>query len=255
MAAHIIIVDNDDAMREFLTLTLHDEGWQVFGYPYAHVDQVVLEQLHPDLIILDFNIRDGGTGWELLQLLKMEDTTANIPILIMTTTVHLSAEIQGYLSARNISIVHKPFDLDKFLPLVQITLTLESQASVILSSDHILPILVVEDTKDLRETLATVLQLEGYQVVTADNGLLALAAVYNAEYCLILLDIAMPIMDGFEFLKIYDQQLMLHIPVIILSGEADILTKTLPSFVVDVLPKPFEINQVLQVVEKYAQLV
>ena len=44
--------------------------------------------------------------------------------------------------------------------------------------------------------------LEGFQVATADNGLLALEAVYTAEHCLIFLDIQMPIMDGLEFLKI-----------------------------------------------------
>ena len=72
----------------------------------------------------------------------------------------------------------------------------QAKPGVVLSRDRSFPILVVEDTEDLREGLATVLRLEGYHVVTADNGLLALDAVYDAEYCLILLDIAMPIMDG-----------------------------------------------------------
>src|SRR5207248_7469114 len=97
--------------------------------------------------------------------------------------------------------------LDIFLPLVQNTLILASQAGTISSSNHSLPILVVEDSESLREALTTVLGLEGYPVVTAVNGLLALDAVSHADYCLILLDIAMPVMDGFEFLVAYGRQL------------------------------------------------
>ncbi len=252
MEARIVVIDNDDSMQKLFAACLNDAAWEVLSCDYAHIDLSSLKQLRPDLIILAFNQPDGGRGWEFLQLLKMEDTTANIPILI-TTAFRLSAEMRGYLLTRYIRVVDEPFDLDSFLLLVRHTLTLASQAGVIFSSHRTLPILVVEDTEDLRETLTTVLGLEGYQVVTADNGLLALDAVYNAEYCLILLDIAMPIMDGFEFLRVYDRQQRPHIPVVILSGEQDILTRVLPSFVLDVLPKPFEISQLLRVVEKYAQ--
>jgi DNA-binding response OmpR family regulator len=83
----------------------------------------------------------------------------------------------------------------------------------------------------------------------------ALNAVSEAEHCLILLDIDMPIMNGFEFLTAYERQLRPHTPVIILSGEQNILTRVLPAFVIGVIPKPFEIRQLLDAVEKYAQRV
>lgn len=112
---------------------------------------------------------------------------------------------------------------------------------------------MVDDTEVLRSAIETILQLEGYLVVTADNGLGALDALAHGEYCLILLDIAMPIMDGFEFLKAYDLQLRSHSPVIIISGEENIQLSALPSFVMDVISKPFDISHLLQAVEKYAQ--
>ncbi len=253
MAARIILIDNDKAVREFLTLGLTDEGWEVFSYAYAQIDLAALKQLHPDLFILDFNVRDSGTGWEFLQLLKMEDTTANLPILIITTAFQLPAEVKGYLLARHISVTQKPFELDLFIPLVQNTLDLASQAGLILSGARSLPILVVEDDEAMREALAIILRLEGYQVVTAGDGLVALNAVSHAEHCLILLDMVMPIMDGFEFLKAYEWQQRPHTPVVILSGEEDLLIRTLPPFVIDVIFKPYEISHLLQVVEKYAQ--
>jgi len=253
MAARIVVIDNDAGIREFLAFGLKDEGYQVSTYAYAAINLAALDQLMPDLIILDFNVRDGGIGWELLQLLKMDDTTANIAILITTTLVDVSAELRDYLFTRFIRVVDKPFDLDIFLPLVKKTLELAGQAGTLFSSDRRLPILVVEDTEDLRETLTTILRLEGYPVVTADNGLLALDAVSRADYCLILLDIAMPVMDGFEFLAAYDQQLRPHTPVIITSGEPDSVVKALPSFVIGVLRKPYGISNLLALVKKYAQ--
>lgn len=252
MTARIIVIDNDAGIREFLTFSLNDEGYQVFAYDYAGIDLAALEQLKLDLIILDFNIRDGGTGWELLQLLKMDEATANIPVLVITTSVNVPAELRDYLFTRFIRIVDKPFDLDIFLPLVQKTLQLAGQAGTLFSSDRSLPILVVEDGESLREALTTVLRLEGYTVVTADNGLLALAAVSRADHCLILLDMAMPVMDGFEFLAAYGRQLRPHTPVIIISGHLGGATGGLPPFVIDVLPKPFEVGHLLALVKKYA---
>ena len=138
------------------------------------------------------------------------------------------------------------------MTLVQKTLTQASQAGEIFSGNPTLPILLVDDTEDLRDTVTTILRLEGYRIVTAYDGLVALDTLYHADYSLVLLDIAMPIMNGFEFLSAYDQQLRPHTPVIILSAEPDIRSRVLPSFVVDVLPKPFEIKSLLSRVEKFA---
>ena len=139
------------------------------------------------------------------------------------------------------------------IALVQKTLTQASQRRAIYSDDRTLPILVVDDNDELRDSTTLVLRMEGYRVVTAYNGLVALDTVSRADYCLILLDIAMPVMNGYEFLKAYQQQLRPHTPVILVSAERDILTHVLPLFVVEVLPKPFSIHQLLGLVGMYAQ--
>jgi DNA-binding response OmpR family regulator len=252
MAARIVVVDKDESMRQLFILCLRGEGWQVFGYNYADVDLFSLKKLQPDLIILAFNKQDDGLGWEFLQSVKMENATAKIPIVIRTA-FRLSPDMRVFLSTQYIQVISEPFDLDPFLVLIQHTLALASQARVIFSSTDILPILVVEDTEFLRETLTVILRFEGYQVMTATDGQLALDAIYLADYCLILLDVAMPVMDGLEFLRLYDQQLRPHTPVIILSGQVDIGIQALPSFVVDVIPKPYKIEHLLQMVKTYAQ--
>ncbi|MEP6986020.1 MAG: response regulator, partial [Chloroflexota bacterium] len=90
-------------------------------------------------------------------------------------------------------------------------------------------------------------------VVTADNGLVALDTVSRADHCLILLDMMMPVMNGLEFLRAYEQQPRPHAPVIVLSAEQDIRSRGLPAFVVDVLPKPFPIAHLLSRVSEFAQ--
>ncbi len=253
MEIRIVHIDDDEITRDMLTLAIKREGWLLFSYPYARVKLVPLEQIRPDLIILDFALHDGGEGWEFLQFLKMDDATAKIPIMVITTPFRLSADIKAYLLTRYIKILHKPFDRDMFVPLISKTLTEASQRSLIFSGDPTLPILLVDDDEDFRDTIANVLRLEGYRVVTAYNGQVALDTISRADYSLILLDIDTPIMNGYQFLSAYDRQLRPHTPVIIASGETDIQSHVLPSFVVDVLSKPYLIKKLLNLVEKYAQ--
>lgn len=253
MGKRIVIIDNDERICELFARPVQEKGWQISNYSYANYDLATVEQDNPDLIIIDFSLRDGGGGWEILQLLKMENETAKIPILITTALFQLSASVQDYLVTRFITVARKSLDSETFIALVHKTLEQASQSTSLFLGDRTLPILLVDDTEDIREDITTVLRMEGYRVVTADNGLVALDRVSRADYCLILLDIDMPVMNGFEFLSAYERQLRPHSPVIIVSGHQDVRFNSLPIFVVDTLPKPFSIDPLLAAVGKYAQ--
>ncbi len=253
MTTRIVVVDSNADMRELLSFALEPEGLQVLSYAYAQIKLTTLATLYPDLIILNFSPEEEGVGWELLQLLKMGTATARIPILITTNALWLSAEIRNYLLTRYIRVVQMPFDLTTFPALVQRTLAQAKQAGELFISNHPLPVLVVDDTDEIRENITTFLELENYPVASAGDGLAALKAVSEADHSLILLDIHMPIMNGFEFLSAYDRQLRPHTPVIIISSESHFPEQTLPSFVVDVLPKPFLMKALLIRGESYAR--
>ena len=82
------------------------------------------------------------------------------------------------------------------------------------------PILIVDDHEDIRETLAEVLQIEGYPVATAINGLEALNYLKaHPSVCIIVLDLTMPVMNGWDFRRhqLQDPRLA-QIPVVIVSG-------------------------------------
>jgi CheY-like chemotaxis protein len=251
--ALIVVIENDKLMQKVFSLTLNSRGWDVFTYSYADIDIPSLSQLHPDLIILDFKEPLSKRAWSFLQMLKMDDTTAKIPILITATLNVMTVELRAYLALQYIQIVYMPFDLGSFTEIIQRILSLASEPKVRFSNNRTLPILVVEDNEDLRDSLTTILNLEGYQVVSANNGLLALEAVYKAEHSLIFLDIQMPVMDGYEFLKLYARQLRRHNPIILLSADTTVRSRVFPTFVVDIISKPYEINDLLKSTEKYAQ--
>jgi CheY-like chemotaxis protein len=87
-------------------------------------------------------------------------------------------------------------------------------------------ILLVEDDPDVRYSVTLVLQNEGYDVATAGDGREALEVLRRAAPALILLDLMMPVMDGFEFRvrQMQDPELA-RIPVIIFSGGSDLERK------------------------------
>jgi len=114
-------------------------------------------------------------------------------------------------------------------------------------------VLVVEDDRDLGLTLADILEMAGFPVVTATDGRLALAYLRDAPTpCVILLDLMMPGMDGWEFRRrqLQDPELS-KIPVIIASGLNDL--RLSPEFDgVDALfRKPYEVPHLLEVVRRY----
>jgi two-component system chemotaxis response regulator CheY len=110
-------------------------------------------------------------------------------------------------------------------------------------------ILIVEDDKDIRETLQYALELEGYDVQTAANGSDALHFLKkNHSPQLILLDLMMPIMNGWEFLEAIKTESKLScIPVIVITaaGEAAARTVDVKAFI----KKPIELESLLDTVQ------
>lgn len=104
-------------------------------------------------------------------------------------------------------------------------------------------ILIIEDEPDLRDTMCDLLQLEGYAVLSAANGIEGLAALEDAGTpCLILLDLMMPEMDGWQFLEALRSRPSL--PVVVVSAIAE-LSEVADRYGCEVLKKPVKIDQLL----------
>ncbi len=117
--ARILVVNDTQEILELFRLLLEDEGYEVMlsSFPIQKVTEI--EQMHPDLIILDFVFGDQKSGWQMLQMLKMWSSTASIPIIVCTAATQLVREQEGYLVSKGVHVVYKPFDIDELLAAVK----------------------------------------------------------------------------------------------------------------------------------------
>jgi CheY-like chemotaxis protein len=116
------------------------------------------------------------------------------------------------------------------------------------------PVLVVEDDADTRHMVEAYLTFQGVPVVTAENGAEALAALSAHRPSLILLDLSMPVMDGWRFReeqrRLADDGLA-AIPVVVVSALADQERHVARIGAVDVIPKPVDFDRMLDAVHRF----
>jgi CheY-like chemotaxis protein len=112
-------------------------------------------------------------------------------------------------------------------------------------------ILVVEDDPAVLQALAIVLEQEGYEVATAGNGREAMAALERRRPDLILLDLWMPVMNGWEFLDRLrgDSSLLSDLPVIAVTADAAAAARGLP--VQAVVTKPMDVDVLLAEIRRH----
>ena len=117
-------------------------------------------------------------------------------------------------------------------------------------------ILVVEDDTSIRDMLTDVLEDEGYHVICAANGCEALVQLRERQPPphLILLDLMLPHMDGWDFCEEWRRDPHLaDIPVVIISASNHIKQRQIPCDIAACLAKPFELDRLLDIVERYAR--
>lgn len=114
-------------------------------------------------------------------------------------------------------------------------------------------VLVVEDTMALRQLLVLALTDEGYTVHAAVHGAHALQVLEILAPCLILLDLRMPVMDGHAFARAYRarEDADAHIVVMTAEFQPGELEEVAP---VQIIPKPFDLEEILPVVEQWVQV-
>lgn len=119
MAQRILVIDDTQEILDLLHTILEKHGYEVHEARYIFEDLHEIEQLHPDLIILDFMIGKQNEGWHMLQALKTYQPTASIPVMITSVALSLAREQQNYFQQRNIPSLPKPFDVDYLLQTVR----------------------------------------------------------------------------------------------------------------------------------------
>jgi PAS domain S-box-containing protein len=185
-AATVLVVDDDGAVRDLMQRFLSKEGFRVETAADGAEGMRLAREIQPDVITLDV-MMPGMDGWAVLSALKAGPDTHDIPVIMLTI---VDDKNLGYaLGAAD--YVTKPMDRDRLLAVVKKYGREKQPGSV----------LVVEDDPLTREMMRRLLEKEGWEVREAANGRLALEAMAQQRPELILLDLMMPEMDGFEFVQ------------------------------------------------------
>lgn len=110
-------------------------------------------------------------------------------------------------------------------------------------------ILVVDDDTSILETVTAILELEDYTVTTAINGVEALRAVEEERPALVLLDMRMPVMDGWGFVRELEQR-GIRLPIVVMTAAQDARRWATEIGAAGFLAKPFELPDLLSTVER-----
>jgi signal transduction histidine kinase/CheY-like chemotaxis protein len=200
----VLVIDDDPVVLDLMERFLTKEGFAVKTAANGKDGIALAATLRPAAITLDV-MMPGMDGWAVLSALKADPATAAIPVIMVT--INDNKEMGFALGAAD--YLSKPVDWSRLAGLVKQ-----------MGNNSSRQVLIVEDEPGTREMLERTLKKEGWTISSAENGRVALEKIAQAKPSLILLDLMMPEMDGFEFLN----QLRHHkdwqdIPVIVLTAK------------------------------------
>ena len=201
----VLIIDDEQAIHEMLGEEFAVEGYHVLHASGGREGLRIAKDLSPDVIALDIIMPDID-GWSVLKELKSDSNLRHIPVVMMTI---LGDREMGYaLGAAD--YITKPFDRDAIVEAIK----------RIHRGNGVSDVLVVDDDPKSRDLLRRSLVRTGYRVAEAENGLEAIAALEHMSPSVILLDLMMPGMDGFEVLeRLRHVPAWQDIPVIIVTAK------------------------------------
>jgi signal transduction histidine kinase/DNA-binding response OmpR family regulator len=184
--ALVLVIDDDPHVRDLVSRQLIKDGYRVAVAATGEEGLEMAGRLKPDAIALDVHL-PGMDGWTVMTALKANAALAHIPVIFLTATDDRSL---GYALGA----------ADYLVKPVSAELLLETVARHIAAPGNGLA-LVVDDDPAAREILSRLLEAKGWRTVEAENGQAALQALVRETPRLILLDLMMPVMDGFTFLE------------------------------------------------------
>jgi PAS domain S-box-containing protein len=204
-APTILVIDDDPTARDLMATFLRKEGYRMVAAASGEEGMRLARALRPDAITLDV-IMPGMDGWAVLGALKADPALADIPVAMVTIVDDRQA---GYTLGAT-DYLSKPVDWARL-------------SAVLRKHGHESApgrILLVEDDAPTRELVRRMLERAGWTVDEAENGRVALERLAAAAPGLILLDLMMPEMDGFEFLEVLRRrEAWRDIPVVVLTAK------------------------------------
>jgi CheY-like chemotaxis protein len=201
----VLVIDDDPEARDIVERFLRKDGFEVATAGSGEEGLRLAHKLKPTAITLDVMMPDMD-GWSVLRALKADPVLQDVPVLMLTMVDDKS---KGY-SLGATDYLTKPVDREQ----------LHNALSRYYTPGESCAVLLVEDDKPTRDVMARTLEKSDWTVSEAANGREALESLARHKPQLILLDLMMPVMDGFDFLlEMRANADWQDIPVIVLTAK------------------------------------
>jgi signal transduction histidine kinase/DNA-binding response OmpR family regulator len=198
----VLVIDDDPDQRALMTRVLHREKFRVEVAADGRSGLAQARRMRPRAILLDV-MMPGIDGWSVLTELKSDPELSTIPVVMVTAVDQRS--LAASLGATDYML--KPLDWDRFSEVVNRFRT--SQGGILL----------VEDEFAIRSDICAVLEKDGWSVMEASDGHEALKMAAAQCPAMVLLDLSMPVMDGFRFLEeLRRTPGCAEVPVVVMTG-------------------------------------
>ncbi len=202
----ILIVEDDEEFRAILAQRLEEEGYRTRCVSSGEQVQQMVRDLQPDVVTLDV-LLPGMDGWSVLEELKNDSQCAGVPVVVIS--VAANRELGLALGADEVFI--KPLDHESLLKCIR---------RLIPEPQPLQSVLIIDDDPLAHELLRSVLMPRGYEVVSADRGQLGLELAAAIRPSLIILDLMMPGVNGFEVAaKLREDEGTAAIPLVVLTAK------------------------------------
>jgi PAS domain S-box-containing protein len=204
-SATVLVIDDDDASRELLARMLEAQGYSTLEAESGLQALELAAQHEPDLITLDV-LMPGMDGWAVLSRLKEIPKLAAIPVVVVSLVRDKGI---GYaLGAAD--FINKPIDRERLVAVVDRFRPDRGPANI----------LVIDDEPEARELVRHAVEREGWSVEEAANGPAGLELMRAQPPRVVILDLMMPVMDGFEVLnEIRSDERLRELPVVIVTAK------------------------------------
>ena len=201
----ILIIDDDPTVRELMRRQLERDGFEVHSASDGKEGITKAREIKPDLITLDILMPDLD-GWSVLRSLKADPEVSSIPVVMASI---LDEKNKGF-SLGAADYLSKPLERERLIGSIR-NLIGEGEGK---------KVMLVDDDPGMRLSVREALSRSGYDVLEAENGSQAISLLEEEDTApdIILLDLIMPIMNGFEFLEKFRNDLQSPIPVIVITS-------------------------------------
>jgi len=245
MVKKILVIDDEPAIADLIKINLEADGYEVDTALDGMEGIEKAKASPPDVITLDV-LMPGMNGFQVMELLKKNPGTADIPVIFISIVEGPQKDRGFHLGA--VDFLTKPIEYGELLKSLK---KIESSIGKVTGVKK--EVLVIDDEVDVANLIKVNLEDQGYDVFVAYNGPDAIAIARERKPEVIMLDLAMPGMDGFSVMKVLKQDKETeHIPIIVLTGHdtKGYKQKSLMLGAAQYMTKPFSEKDIVEEIKK-----